>query len=78
MAQNTNLADEGFHRGLDACILLNPGTAKVSPKTMATTMEAILGAVDLDAGPDAMTKVANLLGIIHPILVPKTLSSPVP
>ena len=78
MAQNSELAAAGFRLGLDDCILLNLGTASVSDKTMATTMEAILGAVELDAGPDALTEVANRLGIVHSSLVTGTSSSPIP
>jgi ribonuclease III len=77
-AQNSKLAAVGFERGLDRCILLNDGTGKVSDKTMATTIEAILGAVELDAGPNALVEVATHLGLIHSSLNPVTSNSSFP
>jgi ribonuclease III len=78
VAQNTKLTAVGFDRGLDACVLLNGGTGKVSDKTMATTVEAILGAVELDAGSEALVQVATRLGLIHSSLTPVTSSSSLP
>lgn len=40
-----------------------PGTGKVSPKTMSDTVEAIIGAVYLDGGVDAVQAVTANLGI---------------
>ena len=42
---------------------------------MATTMEALLGAVYLDGGVDAMKGVLETLGMIHPFLQVVTLLS---
>ena len=44
------------------------GTAAVSQKTMATTVEAILGAVYRDGGERALAAVFVILGLTHPLL----------
>jgi ribonuclease-3 len=51
---NPNLAAVGFAHRLGDCVILNPGTLKVSAKTMATTVEAILGAAHIDGGDAAL------------------------
>lgn len=62
---NSNLAAVGFKHGLDKCVILNDGTPKVSNGSMATTVEAIIGAVELDGGVDATLQVATRLGLVH-------------
>ncbi|KAF5130821.1 Ribonuclease 3 [Metarhizium anisopliae] len=64
---NRNLAERGFSHQLDVCIIKNGGTVCVSEKMMATAVEAILGAVHLDGGLDALTTVMGNLGIIDPL-----------
>lgn len=59
--------------GLDQCINLNPGTDRVSQDMMATTIEAILGAVHLDGGDDALASVMARLGLTSELLVTFTL-----
>ena len=49
--------------GLERYIEKAPGAGKVSPKTMSDTVEAIIGAVYLDGGVDAVKVVAANLGI---------------
>jgi hypothetical protein len=66
---NDNLARVGFRTGLDRCINLNPGTIRVSDGMMATTVEAILGAVHLDGGDAALATVMGNLGLTHDLLV---------
>lgn len=66
---NDNLARVGYGLGLDQCLNLNPGTVSVSPAMMATTVEAILGAVHLDGGDTALTMVMENLGLTHELLV---------
>ncbi|KAF2278957.1 uncharacterized protein EI97DRAFT_372268 [Westerdykella ornata] len=65
---NNNLEDVGRHSGLHHCVVTNPGTPTVSPRTMATTVEAILGAVHLDGGDAALGQVMDTLGLNHPLL----------
>lgn len=53
IAGNTNLARVGRECGLDPHIITNPGhRGPISDKTLATTVEAILGAVFRDSGKD--------------------------
>ncbi|KAJ5941932.1 hypothetical protein N7516_002100 [Penicillium verrucosum] len=47
-ASNAYLADQGFIHGIDKFIVKNPCQCKIMPNVMATTMEAIIGAVYLD------------------------------
>ncbi|KAK5214803.1 hypothetical protein LTR72_012078 [Exophiala xenobiotica] len=65
---NRNLSAVGYARGLQNCVILNQGTPTVSDKTMATTVEAILGAVMLDGGADALSAVLLTLGLTHSLL----------
>ncbi|OCT51940.1 RNase3 domain protein [Cladophialophora carrionii] len=69
-ASNSNLASIGKARGLDACVVLNPGTAEVTDSVMATTVEAIIGAVSLDGGRAAAEKVMDRLNVTHELLTP--------
>ncbi|KAF7117630.1 hypothetical protein CNMCM5793_006722 [Aspergillus hiratsukae] len=48
-ASNRHLAHMGFKAGLESVILINPSQPTVSTGVMATTVEAILGAVYLDS-----------------------------
>ncbi|KAJ5080947.1 hypothetical protein N7456_013657 [Penicillium angulare] len=55
-ATNENLARIGFSLGLNAYIHLNPSAQGIVPgRLMATTVEAIIGAVYLDSNKDVMT-----------------------
>lgn len=75
LANNSNLAAIGFDHGLDACINLNPGTTTVSKNSMATTMEAIIGAVQLDGSPDALLQLLTRFGLVHEMLTSVMLKS---
>ncbi|EXJ58914.1 hypothetical protein A1O7_06344 [Cladophialophora yegresii CBS 114405] len=68
VASNTNLASIGRARGLDACVVLNPGTVNVTDSVMATTVEAIIGAVALDGGRAAAEQVIDRLNVTHELL----------
>lgn len=70
---NENLARVGFQTGLDRCLNLNPGTAVISQSMMATTVEAILGAVHLDGGDQALASVMINLGLTSDLLVMSTI-----
>jgi len=64
LLSNKSLAKRGFNLGLDRCVNLNLGAFQVSEKTMATTMEAILGAVQLDGGDEVLALVMVHLGFL--------------
>ncbi|KAL2830324.1 ribonuclease III [Aspergillus cavernicola] len=69
VAGNANLTQRGFALGIDAYIHNNPSQGSyISDKLMATTMEAILGAVFLDRGRDlaAVKPVIIALGLTWP------------
>jgi len=54
-ATNQNLAQIGFTLGLDVYIQLNPSAQGVVPgRLMATTIEAIIGAIYLDCNKNIM------------------------
>lgn len=61
MLSNDNLAQRGYTLGVDACVFCNVGTV-VSAKMVATTLEAIIGAVYQDGGDDSVHRVMNHLG----------------
>ncbi|KAJ5996244.1 hypothetical protein N7499_007441 [Penicillium canescens] len=66
-ASNNALAILGRSRGLDEHVIINPAQwGMVSNKTMATTVEALIGAVFLDSGLDinAVIAVMRNLGIM--------------
>lgn len=72
---NANLDKIGREHGIDACIQSNPGQPDfVPPLLMATTVEAIFGAIYLDSGIKSVTKVMQKLGIM-PTLVRRTKAS---
>ena len=70
---NSNFNAVGDGHGLDVCVILNLGTSVVSHKTMAITIEAILGAVFIDGGADALGAVLAILGLAHELLKVVTL-----
>ncbi|OCK79107.1 hypothetical protein K432DRAFT_259003, partial [Lepidopterella palustris CBS 459.81] len=61
----SNLATVGFAHELLCSVILNPGTATTSYKTMATTMEAIVGAVCIDGSDGALGQVMESLNLAH-------------
>jgi len=65
---NKNLSNVGFTIGIETCVILNQGTATVSNKTMATTIEALIGAVFCDGGEEALEKVLETLQLDHEYL----------
>lgn len=67
VGSNVNLDRAGRRHGLDVFVCRNPSQrAGVSPATMATTVEAILGAVYLDGGIDNVSQVMQTLGLVGP------------
>ncbi|EEA19944.1 hypothetical protein EYB25_010025 [Talaromyces marneffei] len=67
---NSILGRTGIRMGLNYCLNLNPGTTEVSHDMMATSVEAILGAVHLDGGDQALASVMTALGLTSDLLVP--------
>lgn len=67
-SSNANLASVGRAHGLGGCIVLNPGTTVVTDKMIATAMEAIIGAVSLDGGSNAVNRLLNALDLSHNLL----------
>ncbi|KAJ4161696.1 uncharacterized protein LMH87_007719 [Akanthomyces muscarius] len=63
---NTYLAETGFSLGLDHCVIKDAGTSSVSDKMMAIAVGAILGAVHLDGGDNALRHVLAQLRIVSP------------
>ncbi|KAF5252836.1 hypothetical protein FANTH_2160 [Fusarium anthophilum] len=63
LISNENLTRVGREKGLHKCINMNGGTTRVSSGMVATTVEAILGAVEIDGGRDALAQVMNRLGL---------------
>jgi ribonuclease-3 len=59
---NGPLASLGKGIGIDRCVIKDPGTTMVSDKMVATVVEAVMGAVYLDAGEEVLEKVMKGLG----------------
>ncbi|RHZ60737.1 uncharacterized protein CDV56_106795 [Aspergillus thermomutatus] len=68
-ASNPNLTQIGFQAGLENFILINPSQSTVSNNVMATTVEAILGAVylDSDMNVQAVRAVMAVLNLGWPV-----------
>lgn len=65
VASNANLNRVGQQHGLQNLIYLGPSPFKAaSPGTVATTVEAIIGAVYLDGGAAKVKKVLRTLGLV--------------
>lgn len=61
-ANNPSLTEKGFLRGLDRFIHLNPSAlGHVGDKLMATTVEAVIGAIYLDSGYD--------MGVVRSVII---------
>lgn len=75
LAGNSNLEQIGLRLGLQQCILCFPGTTHVSGKMMATAVEAIIGAVHLDGGDDAVDHLLQSIGLTSERLTPVTSKS---
>ncbi|KAF2249755.1 ribonuclease III [Trematosphaeria pertusa] len=74
LTSNDALAVRAESLGLDKCIRVNDGQAKISPYMNATTLEALVGAVHLDvggggAGFEAVRKVMTRLGFLEHTLL---------
>ncbi|KAF9690746.1 hypothetical protein EKO04_011334 [Ascochyta lentis] len=80
LVANVNLSIRGRRYGLDICVIKDTGTSSVSPDMMATTLEAVIGAVFLDTGAntlDTVRAVMSNLGLFeHPLLLVTLKNSP--
>lgn len=68
IASNANLAKVARDIGLDKYIVLHPGQASSAPteRTLATALEAVLGAIDYDSGESAgaVRTAMGMIGLI--------------
>lgn len=69
LISNDNLTRVGRERGLHKCINMNGGTTRVSSGMVATAVEAILGAVEMDGDRDALARVMKHLGLTEHALL---------
>ncbi|KAJ4401154.1 hypothetical protein N0V91_008176 [Didymella pomorum] len=72
LVTNKKLASHGRALGLHICVIKDPGTGTVSDGMIATTFEAIIGAVFVDSSDslDAVHGVVNRLGFFdHPLFM---------
>ncbi|KAF4945266.1 hypothetical protein FGADI_12086 [Fusarium gaditjirri] len=69
LISNDNLARVGRGHGLHMCVNMNRGTTRVNPGMVATAVEAILGAVEIDGGRDALVRVMKHLGLTEHALL---------
>ncbi|KAF1916448.1 ribonuclease III domain-containing protein [Ampelomyces quisqualis] len=76
---NEGLAQRGYDLGVADCIIMAGGTVTKTPKMVATTLEAIIGAVLWDGGDDAAAKVIKHLGFLtHELLTVTSKASQFP
>ena len=67
LASNSHFATIGRNLGLATCINPNPSQkGAVSPGLIADTVEAIIGAVSMDADMQALDGVLERLGLVTP------------
>jgi ribonuclease III len=58
---NANLGSVGLNTQLSSCVQLGNGQSVVSTKMMATTVEAVMGAVYLDGGEGGLAAVKDVM-----------------
>lgn len=77
MLDNKPLSILGYKRGLEPCIDTSGGYIKgAGMKMMADTVEAVFGAIFLDAGIEAVEKSMEAFGLFeHKLLTPVEIKS---
>ena len=65
---NRNLGAVGRAKGLDACMLLNPGMSAPSDYMVATTVEALIAAIYKDGGDEQVARFIDSLQLDHQYL----------
>jgi ribonuclease-3 len=69
MLSNDALARRAYEAGLDKCVITADSDPAVSPKMVATTLEAVIGAVYHEGGDEAVQRVMRSLNFFdHPLL----------
>ncbi|KAF1935329.1 hypothetical protein EJ02DRAFT_132375 [Clathrospora elynae] len=80
LVSNVSLGPRGFRLGLDAFIIRNDGCGAISIMMMAKTFEAIVGAVYIDTGDNALKSVHDVLELTgffeYPLLMVTFCDSP--
>ncbi|KAF2106827.1 ribonuclease III domain-containing protein [Lophiotrema nucula] len=74
-ACNANLGQVGRKLGLNECALLQKGTEMIGDERVADLVEALIGAVKLDGGLEALEKVVRTLGLVPKELDPTDTTS---
>lgn len=69
VTSNSNLAEKARAIGLQDCVILEPGNPIISDRILATTVQAIIGAVKVDGGDEAVTSLLFRIGLTHGLLV---------
>jgi ribonuclease-3 len=75
LISNAALARRSYEIGVDRCVLVGSNNPAVSGRMVATTMEAIIGAVHQDGGGDAVRLVVEHLELFDHSLLTVTFRS---
>jgi ribonuclease-3 len=78
LLSNDALAQRGFDHGVEQCVFVADGTYRKTSKMVATTLEAIIGAILEDGGDDAVMRVITHLGFFDHRFLTVTFSSLLP
>ena len=65
--QAASLARVGFEQGLNTCVIASTNQ-NVTTNMMATTVQALIGAIYIEGGEQGMAKLLTKLGLTHEYL----------